>query len=104
MERAKTSVQEELSQSKRVSEELCTEKKRLEQLLQKTEMLQEELQVELKTLREERKEIQEKLNQVRTAPSCPACKLFGTLSPGSIWFLNILGTKTPSTAGDSVQR
>lgn len=69
MQRTTISVQEELSLSERANEEFCAQKTHLEQLLQKAKEVQERLQAELTVLREERKETQEVMSQVRADPS-----------------------------------
>lgn len=64
MERAKICEQEKLNFCERANKELCAEKARLEQLLKEAEEQREELWLELRTLGEEKAEIQEKLCQV----------------------------------------
>lgn len=64
MERAKICEQEKLNFCERANKELCAEKARLEQLLKEAEEQREELWLELRTLREEKAETQEKFHQV----------------------------------------
>lgn len=70
MERAKTSEQEKLNLCERANEELCVEKAQLEQLLKEAEEQREQLWMELKTLGEEKAEMQEKFRQVRPKVWC----------------------------------
>ncbi|RLV89644.1 hypothetical protein DV515_00014778 [Chloebia gouldiae] len=64
MERAKICEQDKLNFCERANKELCAEKARLEKLLKEAEEQWEELWLELRTLGEEKAEMQEKFRQV----------------------------------------
>ncbi|XP_053101259.1 centrosome-associated protein CEP250 isoform X3 [Hemicordylus capensis] len=83
LEMIRSSSQKQLNQAERTNEERHAEKMRLEQLLHEEEFLQENLQEELRVLRDEQKEMQEKLSQAHQQHETSSAELEQALQGSS---------------------